>query len=443
MKEKILSNRFVYLNNQKNPNDNDNNKKIENKNNLENKNKINGGEIISFFIKKPHYGNIGSNFILCKKHVVGVKNGIYVVIFMILLELASFVIFVVLNQEFFGSYIYVIGGILLLITEIFYILAYATEPGIIPRNHPDYIKKDNQKKKDEKIENDNMGDKIKEIEINLIPKEKIEKNDNDNIEDKTQINKENINVNPINEQIGIKPRIFTERECTTCNIIRPPGASHCSVCDNCVLDFDHHCGFISNCVGKRNHKYFYLFVFFGSLTSLYLTICQLLTFIKVFISSPQGLYQDLWEGNKYLFVTSVIVMLLSLILLSCLRACCLIFLVTAGYITFIVLFYVYYNREGKPFYYNPFLIAALATISWFLFPLSGALVSQTINICKGYTVKQMHSIEQTLKKEKDVSQQYLREITCKEGFNNFLNFLKSDKGKSLIVPERDLFDFQE
>jgi len=370
-----------------------------------------------------------------------VKNGIYVVIFMILLELASFVIFVVLNQEFFGSYIYVIGVILLLITEIFYILAYVTEPGIIPRNHPDYIKKDNKKKKGENIENNNTDDEIKEIETNLIPKEEIEKKDNDNTEDKTQINKEKIYINPINEQIGIKPRIFTERVCTTCNIIRPPGASHCSVCDNCVLDFDHHCGFISNCVGKRNHKYFYLFVFFGSLTSLYLTICQLLTFIKVFISSPQGLYQDLWEGNKYLFVTSVIVMLLSLILLSCLRACCLIFLVTAGYITFVVLFYVYYNREGKPFYYNPFLVVALATTSWFLFPLSCALGSQTINICKGYTVKQIHSIEQTLKKEKDVSQQYLREITCKEGFNNFLNFLKSNKGRSLIVPERDLFDF--
>ena len=193
------------------------------------------------------------------------KNGIYVVIFMILLELASFVIFVVLNQEFFRSYIYVIGGILLLITEIFYILAYATEPGIIPRNHPDYIKKDNQKEKDENIEINKSGDEIKEIETMLVPKEEIEKNDNDNIEDKAKINNENINVNPINEQIGIKPRIFTERECTTCNIIRPPGASHCSVCDNCVLDFDHHCGFISNCVGKRNHKYFYLFIFFGKL----------------------------------------------------------------------------------------------------------------------------------------------------------------------------------
>ena len=257
------------------------------------------------------------------------KNGIYVVIFMILLELASFVIFVVLNQEFFGSYIYVIGVILLLITEIFYILAYVTEPRIIPRNPPDYIKKDNKKKKGENIENNNTDDEIKEIETNLIPKEEIEKKDNDNTEDKTQINKEKIYINPINEQIGIKPRIFTERVCTTCNIIRPPGASHCSVCDNCVLDFDHHCGFISNCVGKRNHKYFYFFIFFGSLTSLYFTICQLLTFIKVFISSPQGLYQDLWQGNKYLFVISVVAIFLSLSLLNCIRACCLIFLIIA------------------------------------------------------------------------------------------------------------------
>ncbi len=74
--KKILSNRYVYLNNQKNPNDNDNdivyniindNSKIienENKNNRENKNSINKGEIIPFFVKKPHYGNIGSNFVL-------------------------------------------------------------------------------------------------------------------------------------------------------------------------------------------------------------------------------------------------------------------------------------------------------------------------------------------------------------------------------------------
>ena len=427
------------------------NKKVEisNQNSINDKININADETRKYYPRKQHFGNIGSNIVCCNKYVWGYKHGKNAVIIMILGNLASLALFVVFNYDYFPFYIYIIGGVFYLIMEIFYILAFITEPGIIPRNHPDYIIKKNQEDKiiennNDKNNDNNTNDKIKEVELNNNLYSNENKNTNINLNNNIPNNSDGVNINIGNEGENIKPRIFTERECTTCNIMRPPGASHCSSCDNCVLNFDHHCCFISNCVGKRNHKYFYLFIVLGILTSLYFTVCQIITIIIVFIAKPKGLYKTLWKENKYLFLISIITVAVSGGLLLCLRIItALLVIASAGYILFIIIFYVYYDLEGKPFYYNPFLPAVLIAVSWPIFPLTTACIAQTRSICKGYTVKQIHSISETLRKEKAIDNRFIKDMTCKELFNNFLEFFKSDIGKSLIVPERDLVSNNE
>ena len=49
------------------------------------------------------------------------------------------------------------------------------------------------------------------------------------------------------------------RYCQSCNIYRPPRASHCSFCGYCVEKFDHHCPWIGSCIGKKNYVKFMVY----------------------------------------------------------------------------------------------------------------------------------------------------------------------------------------
>ena len=51
------------------------------------------------------------------------------------------------------------------------------------------------------------------------------------------------------------------RECSQCDLYRPPGAQHCYDCQVCVEDLDHHCPWTGKCIGKKNISCFYAFLF--------------------------------------------------------------------------------------------------------------------------------------------------------------------------------------
>jgi len=73
--------------------------------------------------------------------------------------------------------------------------------------------------------------------------------------------------------------------CETCKIWRPPRASHCSICNNCVEKFDHHCPYLSNCVARRNYRLYFSFV------SISATMC-----VVVFATS---LLSIIWKAVVY------------------------------------------------------------------------------------------------------------------------------------------------
>ncbi|KAI9019993.1 DHHC palmitoyltransferase-domain-containing protein [Phycomyces nitens] len=63
-----------------------------------------------------------------------------------------------------------------------------------------------------------------------------------------------------------------QRYCETCQGIKPDRTHHCKDCNACILKMDHHCPWVGGCVGLGNYKFFYLFVVYTCLYSLWVAV---------------------------------------------------------------------------------------------------------------------------------------------------------------------------
>jgi palmitoyltransferase ZDHHC9/14/18 len=352
----------------------------------------------------PEGRKIGKNIFLnifSIKKVIGSNNNLYLFILIYFLIILELVVWVITNNSFFSLFIYIIVLIPSFLTIYYMLIVFLTEPGIIPKYHPDYIKL-------------NEDEEIKKPQTT-------------------------------NDGKNIVPKIFTERFCKTCKILRPPLASHCNFCDNCVKVFDHHCFFVSNCIGERNHKYFFLFLLYGSIGGILLSFFNFIHFLYVFFFSEFKIWTLLFKN--YLYFTIFALLLISFGILvasggSMDIGCIGVPIVTGGIIINICIYKVI--PEDHPSYFNPFTLISLFGALSFTFFVCSTFVVQYLRISKRLTIKQEHSIkdeyiERSRNNEQiNISTRYFISLGIRERFKNVLDFLRKPIPESLIDFNRDL-----
>lgn len=135
---------------------------------------------------------------------------------------------------------------------------------------------------------------------------------------------------PAAKQIVIKGVVVRLKYCETCCIYRPPRASHCRQCDNCVENEDHHCIWLNNCIGKRNYRTFFTFVISSALLCLYAIAFSLCHILLLYTQSDMSFKDTLSMAPVSLFI--VLICFILVIPIGCL-ACYHCFLLNEGVTT--------------------------------------------------------------------------------------------------------------
>ena len=282
------------------------------------------------------------------------------------------------------------------------------------------------------IQNVSSEEKMEPINLNLTEneielKEKTEKKTNGLLSENYANFKYPDNI------MDLDVGLYKQRYCATCKIMRPPKASHCWHCDQCVKGFDHHCYFVGNCVGIRNWRNFILFIFYAFLLSIYDLILSLLVVIEIFEIHPQ-IYEAFKEETTFVIITCVFLGLSICCLMTPFNFVikCFLFVLFLFFLIITLAEAINKTYETLVFYENPCYIiiniACMIPLCFWLFVLS---FMNCNNVLNGLTVKEVSSVSKSMRYNNMRRMSY--DLSCKEKMINLFSFLK------FKIPPSDIF----
>lgn len=175
---------------------------------------------------------IGNNVVVFNSWVFGPKYHLNLFILSVLSEITVYLLWFLCITPLYPKWLTYFGSFFGIQIPTYTILCYLIEPGIIPRDDPLFPLETKELEDLETNNNTNYQEPEQKI---YLESDKLASSSSPSLS--SSFDKENDHIEP-NSLCQTIPPIFLSKPCRTCHIQRPAKTSHCSTCDDCILELD-------------------------------------------------------------------------------------------------------------------------------------------------------------------------------------------------------------